>query len=110
MLAKAVGLPSKRCEMMRDCAPLHDIGKIGIPDSVLLKPGRLDEEEWKIMRQHCLFGCEILGPLEGAEEVRASCEIPRLLAGEENNDLLSLARVLAMFHHERWDGTRNNFV
>ncbi|MDO9081709.1 MAG: response regulator, partial [Humidesulfovibrio sp.] len=63
LLSRAMGLSVERCEMLRECAPLHDVGKIGIPDDILLKPGKFTEPEWKIMQLHCTFGCEILGPL-----------------------------------------------
>jgi putative two-component system response regulator len=105
LLSRAIGLPEKRCEMMRECAPLHDVGKIGIPDTVLLKPGPLDPEEWEVMRRHCLYGCEILGPLNGSDTAQNACGF--LLGPLEpgDNELLRLARILALYHHERWDGT-----
>ena len=104
VLAEALGLDAESCDNLRDCAPLHDIGKIGVPDEVLLKPGKLDPEEWKIMQRHCIFGCEILGPLTSKEEAHASCE-NWAAKGPEGNELLDLARMLALLHHERWDGT-----
>ena len=104
VLAQALGLDAESCDNLRDCAPLHDIGKIGVPDEVLLKPGKLDPNEWKIMQQHCIFGCEILGPLTSKEEAHASCE-NWAVKGPEGNELLDLARMLALLHHERWDGT-----
>ena len=70
-------------------APLHDIGKVAIPDAILFKPGKLDEREWEIMRTHATVGCEIL---RGAR------------AGQESS-LLALAGEIAWTHHERWDGT-----
>lgn len=104
LLGRALGLPGERCEMLRECAPLQDVGKIGIPDGILLKPGRLDPQEWEVMRQHCTYGCEILGPLASKEEAHAACSDPRLVKGCEGCDLLTLALVLALCHHERWDG------
>ena len=104
VLAEALGLDTESCDNLRDCAPLHDIGKIGVPDEVLLKPGKLDPDEWKIMQRHCIFGCEILGPLTSKEEAHASCE-NWAVKGPEGNELLDLARMLALLHHERWDGT-----
>ncbi len=70
-------------------APLHDIGKVGIPDSVLLKPGKLTPEEYRIMQQHCLIGGECL-------------EAIRDRLGEDN--FLDMACDIALAHHERWDG------
>ncbi len=105
VLARAMGLDETLCDMMRQCAPLHDVGKIGVPDSVLLKPGKLDEAEWEIMRRHCQYGCEILGPLGDQEEAARACTHPSLCREAGGGDLLGLARVLALCHHERWDGT-----
>ena len=104
VLARALGFDDEQCANIRDCAPLHDIGKIGIPDAVLLKPGKLDPEEWKTMQQHCVFGCEILGPLTSKNEARRSCQLWDM-PGADGNELLDLARNLALLHHERWDGT-----
>ena len=72
-------------DLLFNAAPMHDIGKIGIRDHVLLKPGKLEDEEIKIMRQHVPFGAEIIG--------------------EHSDGLLSMARTIALTHHEKWDGT-----
>jgi len=104
VLARALGLTPDRCKMVRACAPLHDVGKIGIPDSVLLKPGRLDAEEWKIMREHCVYGCEILGPLTDKRRAREACLADGFVSDLEDNELLAMARAMALCHHERWDG------
>ncbi len=104
LLGRALGLPEDRCDMLRQCAPLHDVGKIGIPDSILLKPGSLDAGEWDLMRRHCAFGCELLGPLD-RDEARASCASHLAAREEDGNPFLALARTLALLHHERWDGT-----
>lgn len=104
IVARAVGLSEERCSMMRDCAPLHDIGKIGIPDEVLLKPGKLDPAEWEVMKLHTVYGCEILGSLHSKEEAHSSCEYWDAV-NPDDNELLHLARQLALLHHERWDGT-----
>jgi NO-binding membrane sensor protein with MHYT domain len=84
-LALAAGHPPAFAAQLLEAAPLHDIGKIGIPDHVLLKAGRLDPQEWKIMRQHATIG-------------------QRLLAGS-GLPLLDLAAEIAGTHHEKWDGT-----
>ena len=68
---------------------LHDIGKVGIADAILLKPGRLTDDEYEIMKRHCQYGSDILS---GAE------------SGEESISFLSLAKEIARHHHERWDG------
>jgi putative two-component system response regulator len=64
---------------------MHDIGKIGIPDAILLKPGKLDADEWNIMRSHAEIGARIIG--------------------EDKSSLLQMAATIALSHHERWDGT-----
>jgi putative two-component system response regulator len=66
-------------------AALHDVGKIGVPDQILLKPGPLNEAEWGVMRQHPQIGADIIG--------------------QHDNELLTMARTIALTHHERFDGT-----
>ena len=72
-------------ELLRNAAPMHDVGKIGIPDEVLLKPGKLNAKEWAIMQKHVEYGVEILG--------------------EHETSLLALALEVAHYHHEKWDGS-----
>jgi putative two-component system response regulator len=105
LIGRAVGLSPEECDMLRQCAPLHDLGKIGIPDAILLKPGPLTPEEWDVMKRHCLYGCEILGPLGSLRDARDWCAEPLAPSrGADRNPLLNLARSLALLHHERWDG------
>lgn len=84
-LAGLAGLDGKMVRKIGAAAPLHDIGKIGIPDRVLLKPGRLDAEEWVVMQTHANIGAQILG----GSGLR----------------LLELASEIAITHHEKWDGS-----
>lgn len=84
VIAEGYGLPADLCYMLEKAAPLHDIGKIGIPDRVLLKPGPLDPDEWELMKMHTRYGFE-------------------LLSGS-NSPVIQLARSIAASHHERWDG------
>lgn len=84
-LATAVGLPSALARLIGEAAPLHDIGKVGIPDSILLKPGPLTTQEFETMKGHAAAGAHILG------------------GGE--SELLRLGEQVALTHHERWDGT-----
>jgi len=85
MLAKAAGLSQEQTDNILLAAPMHDIGKIGIPDSILLKPGKLEPEEWAIMQTHVSIGADLL----------AGTDIP----------LLEMARNIALSHHEKWDGS-----
>lgn len=84
-LALAYGINEEYAELIRQAAPMHDIGKIGIPDAILLKPGRLSEEEFELMREHTTIGAKILE--------------------DSDSPLIQLARVLAIEHHEKWNGT-----
>jgi putative two-component system response regulator len=84
-VGRALGLADEVVESLLRAAPMHDIGKIGIPDSVLLKRGPLDPAEWAIVKQHPLIGAKIL-------------------AGSES-DVIRLGEVVALTHHERWDGS-----
>lgn len=84
-LAERLGLPDRQVNLIRHAAPLHDVGKIGVSDSILLKSGRLTEDEWVSMKRHTTFGAMIL-------------------AGGRA-DLIRAAERIALCHHERWDGT-----
>jgi putative two-component system response regulator len=84
-------------------APLHDIGKIGIPDSILLKKGKLTSEEFEIIKTHCQIGAKTL---RGA--INQSIVLNPNLAGESNLsslEFLEMAEIIAKYHHEKWDGT-----
>ncbi len=83
-LGLAAGLSPERAEMLLQASALHDIGKIGIPDRVLLKPGKLDEEEWELMKTHTTIGAQ-------------------LLSGS-SSEVVQMAERIALTHHERWDG------
>jgi putative two-component system response regulator len=85
ILARELGLPSNECELFYYAAPMHDIGKIGIPDMILLKPGQLTKEEFEIVKLHTIIGAEIL----------SGTDLP----------LLEKAKEVALTHHEKWDGT-----
>ena len=84
LLARGAGLGDRMVRLVREAAPLHDLGKIAIPDSILLKPGRLSDEEYEVVKTHALLGA-------------------RVLAGAES-ELLEVAERIVRHHHERWDG------
>lgn len=85
ILARAYGLSEQHSEDLLHAAPMHDIGKIGIADSILLKPGKLTADEYREMQKHPLIGAEILGECDSA--------------------LLKMAKAVALYHHEKWDGS-----
>ncbi|MEI8011253.1 MAG: HD domain-containing phosphohydrolase [Candidatus Omnitrophota bacterium] len=84
-LARALGMTEEECDLVLASTPLHDIGKIAIPDSILLKPGSLTPEEWGVMKTHAWIGGEIL-------------------SGGDSS-FLTMAETISRTHHERWDGT-----
>jgi putative two-component system response regulator len=84
-IAETLGLPSETIELIRGAAPLHDVGKIGVPDHILLKSGKLTAEEFAVMRTHTTIGAAIL----------AGGRSPLVIEAEQ----------IALNHHERWDGT-----
>lgn len=99
----AAALSEVDVERMIKASPLHDIGKVGIPDSILLKPGKLTVEEWATMQSHTLLGANAIR-LAIDKALRAS---PSDGSGATSDALavLEVARVIAAGHHERWDGT-----
>ncbi len=103
-LATTLGLDECMCREIFLSAPLHDIGKIGIPDSILLKPAKLTEEEWVIMKTHTTIGGQILrsDPLmdDHARMLESVAKIPGLAA----NPLALVGSSIAEGHHERWSG------
>jgi putative two-component system response regulator len=87
LLARADGWNEDECRILLNAAPMHDIGKIGTPDQILLKPGRLTAPEIEIMKGHCETGARIIGEHEGVSR------------------LFEMARIIALTHHEKWDGS-----
>jgi putative two-component system response regulator len=85
LLALRLGMSESEADLVLQAAPMHDIGKLGIPDRILLKPGKLTDDEWSIMKRHTLIGAEIVG--------------------DHPSELMQMARMVALRHHERWDGT-----
>jgi putative two-component system response regulator len=85
LLATRYGLPEERCELLRIASPMHDIGKIGTPDNILLKPGLFTPEEFQAITKHAEMGY-------------------RILTGSDS-ELLKLAAMIALTHHEKYDGT-----
>lgn len=85
ILSRAIGMTETKSKKMSEACKMHDIGKIGIPDGILLKPAKLNDEEWEIMKTHTLKGADILK--------------------DSPSDDLKLAEEIALTHHEKWDGT-----
>lgn len=85
LMAKSLGWSDADCELMLHASPMHDVGKIGIPDAILLKPSKLEPDEWETMKSHVTIGADILR--------------------DGDSDLMQLACEIALTHHEKWDGT-----
>lgn len=85
MIAVRLGLPLEQQQLILEAAPMHDVGKVGIPDHILLKPGKLDEAEFSTMKQHPVIGHQILA--------------------DSSSPLLQMAAVIALSHHEKFDGS-----
>jgi len=107
LIGQALEMPEELVETLEHAALLHDIGKIGIPDSVLLKPGRLSEEEFAVMQKHPGFGKRILTAYSSEEEraVRRHAEVGAFILEVGSSRIIDMARVIALTHHERWDGS-----
>ncbi len=85
IIARAYGMDDAYCDLLLQASPMHDIGKIGIPDSILKKPGKLTDEEWVVMRKHPEYGAKIL----------SGSDVP----------VIQLASEVALSHHEKYDGS-----
>ena len=85
LLASGLKLPPQEVELILHASPMHDVGKIGIPDAILLKPAKLNSEEWNIMKQHTTIG-------------------GHMLSGSQS-DLIQAGKTIALSHHENWDGS-----
>lgn len=85
LLARQVGWSEAECELILNASPMHDVGKIGIPDAILLKPAKLDPQEREVMKTHATIGANLL---DG-----------------DDSDLMLMARDIALTHHEKWDGS-----
>ncbi len=88
----AAELTAPNIQLLFKSAPLHDIGKVAIPDDILLKPGRLNDAEWAVMQRHAELGAAAIATAQGE-------------VGNKNTSFLEYARQIAYSHHERWDGT-----
>ena len=85
LIALGVGFSEREAEILRMAAPLHDFGKIGVPDHILHKPGRLDADEWEIMKTHASLGGDMLA--------------------KSKREILQTAAIISSQHHEKWDGS-----
>jgi putative two-component system response regulator len=85
LIANKIGMPDSKCDDLLYTSAMHDVGKIGIPDHILLKPASLTDNEWQIMKTHAYIGYKILSRI--------------------NTDMMKTAAEIAYSHHEKWDGS-----
>lgn len=85
VLGRAAGMTEEECDVLFHATPMHDVGKLGIPDRILLKPGKLDPEEFEIMKQHTVIGAQLLS--------------------NSHSPVLQMGEMIALTHHEKWDGS-----
>jgi len=85
VLGQACGMNEEECGILFHATPMHDVGKLGIPDKILLKPGKLNADEWEIMKQHTVIGGQLLSHSQSL--------------------VLQMGETIALTHHERWDGS-----
>jgi putative two-component system response regulator len=109
LIARAIGMSPDYIALIEDAAKLHDVGKIGIPDSILLKTETLDPDEYKTIKGHCEAGGMILREIREEDEefssFRRHVKIGAKILGAADSPLLAMASRIAMTHHEWWDGT-----
>jgi putative two-component system response regulator len=107
IIAKRLGWSEQQVEMIEQAAQLHDVGKIGIPDAILFKPGKLDPAEYELIKTHCAIGKEIIEPMSEKDYqlLRRHTRVGEEILHVRNSPMLMMASRIAQTHHENWDGT-----
>ena len=107
IIAAQLGFQPNYCHEIELAAQLHDVGKIGIPDSVLLNPGKLNTAEFEVMKTHCGLGMQIMEPLADSEgeRIRRHADMGGFIMDGVDSPMLELAATIARTHHEKWDCT-----
>lgn len=104
-IARGLGWDEQRINLIKLAAPVHDIGKIGIPDNILLKEGKLTGLEWEEMKNHCQYGHEILSENRFIEAFIQKNKLDREELNKNSEMIIETAANIALNHHERWDGS-----
>ncbi len=107
IIADELGFEANRVKLLELAAPLHDVGKIGISDNILLKPGKLEPSEYDTIKKHCGFGTSILQPMTEHEwhSVREHTVVGGSIMDVPGSPIIETAGVIAQTHHEKWDGS-----
>ncbi|MDZ4821271.1 MAG: response regulator [Planctomycetota bacterium] len=107
VIARQLGWDEDSARRIEQAAQLHDIGKLGIPDAILSKPGKLTAEEFEMMQKHCGFGKSVFETISQREamKLREHTDLGNHILGACGSPVLDLAAEIALTHHERWDGS-----
>ncbi len=108
MIARKLGLDEEYVQTIEQAAKLHDVGKIGIPDAILHKPGKLDDQEMYHMKTHCDLGLHVITSLNDEQESvanRKHVQMGASILEMDDSPVLSMAAQIALTHHEKWDGS-----
>ncbi len=107
IIARELGWSESQAEMIEQAAPLHDVGKIGVSDSILFKPGKLDPQEFDVIKKHCAWGRQIIEPFSARElrMIQSHARLGESILHVRGSALLMMASRIAQTHHECWDGT-----
>jgi putative two-component system response regulator len=107
IIARQLGLDADLVELIQHAAPLHDMGKVGIPDSILLKPGKLTPEEFEVIQKHPRFAKRVFEPMSPDElrMWRSHTSLGGSIMDVQSSPIMTMAAQIALTHHEKWDGT-----
>ncbi|HEV2971707.1 MAG TPA: HD domain-containing phosphohydrolase [Pirellulales bacterium] len=107
IIAWKLGLDEPTIELIAHAAPLHDMGKVGIPDNILLKPDKLTPDEFEIMKRHVVFGKHAFEPMSPNEwrTFKSHTFLGEMIMDVESSPIIAMAAQIALTHHEKWDGT-----
>ncbi len=106
IIARRMGLDPQFVELIEHAAPLHDMGKVGIPDMILLKPGTLSPEEFEMMQRHCIYGKRTFEPMSRDEwrMFKSHTFLGEMIMDVRSSPIITMAAKIALTHHEKWDG------
>lgn len=107
LIARQLGWSEEKAQMLEQAAQLHDVGKIGVPDAILFKPGKLDEQEYNTIKRHCAIGMSIIEPYSerDLEILRTHARLGSDIVHSRSSPMMMMASRIAQTHHERWDGS-----
>jgi len=107
IVARQLQLDEEFVELIENAAPLHDMGKMGIPDSILLKPGKLTPDEFEAMQKHCVYGKRTCEPMSFDEwrAFKSHTFLGEMIMDARSSPIITMAAKIALTHHEKWDGS-----